>query len=133
MSFSVRSGPAAPSRSTTTVSALRGAEHDVGERHLLALAVQIDKRVISGLSDRRIFFRDSAGLRGVGRTSSGRQVDHRATPRHGGREALRGLYGSDFDGPWDDLVIAVRATAAETIDRDGAFIVEGDVGAFICS
>jgi len=47
--------------------------------------------------------------------------------------SVEDLYGSDFDGPWDDLVIAVRATAAETIDRDGAFIVEGDVGAFICS
>lgn len=47
--------------------------------------------------------------------------------------SVEDIYGPDFDGSWEALVTAVRVGAADVIHRDGAFIVEGDVGAFICS
>ena len=40
---------------------------------------------------------------------------------------------SIFDGSRDALVTAVLVEAADVIRRDGAFIVAGDVGAFVCS
>lgn len=47
--------------------------------------------------------------------------------------SVEDLYGPDFAGSWSALVADVHATAAEIIQRDGAFLVEGDVGAFVCS
>jgi len=47
--------------------------------------------------------------------------------------SVEDLYGPDFAGSWSALVADVYARAAEIIQRDGAFLVEGDVGAFVCS
>ena len=46
--------------------------------------------------------------------------------------SVGGIYGNELNGSWDRLVEDVHSRAAEVIARDGAFIVEGDVGAFIC-
>jgi len=42
------------------------------------------------------------------------------------------IYGRDLTRSWDRLVQDVRARVAAVIERDGAFVVEGDVGAFVC-
>ncbi len=42
------------------------------------------------------------------------------------------IYRRELVRSWDRLVEDVRTRAAEVIDRDGAFVVEGDVGAFVC-
>ncbi len=42
------------------------------------------------------------------------------------------IYRRELVRSWDRLVEDVRTRAAEVIDRDGAFGVEGDVGAFVC-
>jgi SAM-dependent methyltransferase len=43
------------------------------------------------------------------------------------------IYGQELAGSWDRLVEEVRAKATEVIIREGSFVVEGDVGAFVCS
>jgi SAM-dependent methyltransferase len=43
------------------------------------------------------------------------------------------LYGPELGGSWGSLVADVRERAAQIIERDGAFVIEGDVGAFVCS
>jgi SAM-dependent methyltransferase len=42
------------------------------------------------------------------------------------------VYGHELPGSWDRVVDGVRARAALAIERDGAFPVEGQVGAFVC-
>ena len=42
-------------------------------------------------------------------------------------------YGQDLPGGWDRVVNAVRAEASQVIEAHGSFVVEGDVGAFVCS
>lgn len=42
------------------------------------------------------------------------------------------IYGRELSRSWDRLVEDVRTRAAEVIDRDGVFVVEGDVGALVC-
>jgi hypothetical protein len=41
--------------------------------------------------------------------------------------------GRELSGSWDRLVEEVRVKAAQMIEYEGAFVVEGDVGAFVCS
>ncbi|MHB8449426.1 MAG: class I SAM-dependent methyltransferase [Mycobacteriales bacterium] len=41
-------------------------------------------------------------------------------------------YQDQVDRPWSEVVAEVRRKAQAVIDRDGAFIVTGDVGAFVC-
>jgi SAM-dependent methyltransferase len=41
-------------------------------------------------------------------------------------------YQHELDRPWAEVVEAARSEVQATIDRDGAFLVEGDVGAFVC-
>lgn len=42
------------------------------------------------------------------------------------------IYGGDLVYSWDRLVDEVRAAVAAVIRRDGAFVVQGDTGAFVC-
>lgn len=42
-------------------------------------------------------------------------------------------YEAQLDCPWRDIVDAVREAVQRRIDRDGAFVVAGDTGAFVCS
>lgn len=42
------------------------------------------------------------------------------------------IYGRELIRSWDRLVEDVRTRVTEVIDRDGVFVVEGDVGAFVC-
>ena len=42
-------------------------------------------------------------------------------------------YGQDLPGGWERVVDAVRAEASQVIEAQGSFVVEGDVGAFVCS
>ncbi len=42
------------------------------------------------------------------------------------------IYGRELTYSWDRLVDDVRCRVGEVIHHDGAFIVEGDVGAFVC-
>jgi SAM-dependent methyltransferase len=71
---------------------------------------------------------------------------HRVRPTDPGRavvtdpDVIAGYVASvgDIDGPelagsWDRVVAQVRASATQIIQREGAFVVEGDVGAFVCS
>jgi SAM-dependent methyltransferase len=66
-------------------------------------------------------------------------------PRHPGRavvtdpDVIAGyvasvgdLHGQQLADSWDQVVEAVRQRAAEVIEREGVFIVEGDVGAIVC-
>lgn len=46
--------------------------------------------------------------------------------------SLGDLCGQQLTASWDQLVEGVRQAASEVIERDGSFVVEGDVGAFIC-
>jgi len=43
------------------------------------------------------------------------------------------IYGRELTRSWDRLVEDVRARVAEVIGLQGVFVVEGDVGAFVCS
>jgi len=43
------------------------------------------------------------------------------------------IYGRELAGSWDRVVEQVHAGATRIIEREGAFVVEGDVGAFVCS
>lgn len=47
-------------------------------------------------------------------------------------DSVADIYGTELIGSWDNLVKDVRSRVAAIIQRDGAFEVEGDVGAFIC-
>lgn len=42
------------------------------------------------------------------------------------------IYGQELTCSWDRLVDDVRTRVEEVIARDRAFVVEGDVGAFVC-
>lgn len=42
-------------------------------------------------------------------------------------------YGQDLPRGWDRVVDAVRSEASRVIEACGSFVVEGDVGAFVCS
>jgi SAM-dependent methyltransferase len=41
-------------------------------------------------------------------------------------------YEQEVDLPWDDVVAFVRDEVQRVIDADGAFLVHGDTGAFVC-
>lgn len=41
-------------------------------------------------------------------------------------------YEDDVERPWAEVVAGVRRAVAEVIERDGAFVVRSDVGAFVC-
>lgn len=42
-------------------------------------------------------------------------------------------YAAELAAPWDRLVERVRVRAENIISSEGVFVVEGDVGAFVCS
>ena len=42
-------------------------------------------------------------------------------------------YGQDLPGGWGRVVDAVRAEASQVIEAHGSFVVEADVGAFVCA
>jgi SAM-dependent methyltransferase len=42
------------------------------------------------------------------------------------------IYGEELRDSWDEMVEGVRHRASEVIERNGAFLVEGDVGVFVC-
>ena len=41
-------------------------------------------------------------------------------------------YEPEVDRPWSDIVADVRSAVRAAIDADGAFVVHGDPGAFVC-
>jgi len=43
------------------------------------------------------------------------------------------IYGQELSLPWDRLVDHVRIRAAQVIRDEGHFVIEGDVGAFVCA
>ena len=42
------------------------------------------------------------------------------------------IYGEELFGFWDEMVEGVRQQTSEIIERDGVFVVEGDIGVFVC-
>ncbi|MHB8296363.1 MAG: class I SAM-dependent methyltransferase [Acidimicrobiales bacterium] len=46
--------------------------------------------------------------------------------------SLGDLYGHALPVSWDKVVEGVRRRASEVTESDGVFVVEGDVGAFVC-
>jgi SAM-dependent methyltransferase len=46
--------------------------------------------------------------------------------------SIADLYGQPLTDSWEQVVEGVRQHVSEIIERDGAFVVEGDVGAIVC-
>ncbi|MHB1986371.1 MAG: methyltransferase domain-containing protein [Acidimicrobiales bacterium] len=55
-----------------------------------------------------------------------------ATVAAGYVESLADHYQDEIDRPWAEIAAEVRRQVQAVIDRDGAFVTNGDVGAFVC-